>query len=104
MTYKKWAPVLAIIITLLFASDILITRLVIAHGGTELNPVTAIYMSNVWIQILVKAIAVLWIVCVAHIAETRVKESGFALYSMVIGMYSFVVANNIVALYTLVGK
>ena len=48
MTYKKWAPVLAIIITLLFASDILITRLVIAHGGTELN---AVYISNVWVPL-----------------------------------------------------
>jgi len=104
MTYKKWAPVLAIIITLLFASDILITRLVIAHGGTELNPVTVIYMSNVWIQIFVKAIAVLWIVCVAHITETRFKESGITLYAIIIGMYSFVVANNIAVLYTLVGK
>ena len=101
MTYKKWAPVLAIIITLLFASDILITRLVIAHGGTELN---AVYISNVWVQILVKAIAVLWIVCVAHITETRFKESGITLYAIIIGMYSFVVANNIAVLYTLVGK
>ena len=104
MTYKKWAPVLAIIIILLFASDILITRLVLSHGGTELNPITAVYMSSVWVQILVKAIAVLWIVCVAHIAETRFKESGITLYAIIIGMYSFVVANNIAVLYTLVGK
>jgi hypothetical protein len=74
MTYKKWAPILAIIITLLFASDILITLLVLAHGGTELNPITAVYMSSVWVQILVKAIVVLWIVCIAHIAETVSKN------------------------------
>jgi hypothetical protein len=84
-----------LIITVLFGLDIATTSLVLSLGGAELNTLMAGVVVNPGHHLLVKGVALFLLIQMTQVAESRIRGSGFYLISAVIGLYAFVLANNI---------
>jgi hypothetical protein len=87
-----------LIITVLFGLDIATTSMVLSLGGAELNAFMAGVVVNPARHLLVKGSALLVIILMTQFAESRIRGSGFYLIAAVIGLYTFVLANNIAVL------
>lgn len=82
------------ILAALFLLDILTTQIILLLGGAELNPAMAGIVMSPLVHLAIKAGALLLVIIVSLIAETRIKGSSVAFYFVIITLYLFVIINN----------
>ena len=87
-----------LILAALFLLDIITTQIILWLGGFEMNPAMAGIVTSPPMHLAIKAATLLLIILVSLFAETKVKGSSIAFYSVIIILYMFVIVNNTFAL------
>ena len=94
--YRMVASLL--ILGTLFALDILSTQIILHMGGVELNPLMLGIVTHPALHIAIKTAILLVIFPVSLIAEQRVRGSSAIFYYVLISLYVFVIANNLLVI------
>ena len=89
---------LSVLLGMLFLLDIVTTEIILRLGGAELNPAMAGIVASPFVHLAIKAVVLLIIVRISHIAEKTIKGSAIGFYCIVITLYLFVIVNNIFTL------
>ena len=82
----------------LFGFDIAFTDLILAHGGSELNPFMMPVVWNIWFHLIVKASALFLIYLLARKIDQMTKSTGVFLMTGIAAWYIMVNLNNFVVL------
>jgi hypothetical protein len=93
-----------VLIYILFGADIATTTMILSAGGFEANTVMAPIVSNFFLHLMVKGLALVFIAAVAQWSDMKVRGSGLLMLLVITCWYSLVMINNVSVLIQLCGE
>ncbi|WP_319578809.1 DUF5658 family protein [uncultured Methanospirillum sp.] len=100
---STWIAVIAVIVWVQIL-DLVTTRLVIDHGGTELNPLFNQFLESIWfwpIMTFAKMLFLLWLYIALTTSDRYSPKAAWVAGGLVLLQNAAVVGNNILVLFGL---
>lgn len=92
---KSSLPLLSFLVAALLFWDVFTTSLILGLGGHEMNPVMVQIVQDPYVHAAFKFLFAFAIVMISINAERKVPYSGSAFLCSIIGLYGFVIWNNV---------
>ncbi|MDD1694208.1 MAG: DUF5658 family protein [Methanoregula sp.] len=95
---SRWILTFTMALGGLFLLDVLTTQVILGKGGVELNPAMAGIVAYPALHIAIKSATLLLALAVSFIAERKIRGTGIFLSTVLVLMYTGILANNLAVL------